>query len=271
MNLVLCYTYKKRFCKEVYQDMKKRLLCVLICSSMCCSNAFAAINIEKDNCKYTVTADCDANEKVTMLVGKKDDDLSDSNIVAVREGTSTNKKITFEFEFEESPEYEGEYTVYVMNNENKVDFIHALNTSIASATSALHSVTVANGTEGLEELIKPSGIHRNALKSMGAKCEIYDECNSQQDIRDLFIAEKESADNLVQLLNNSIAVVMINSGDDLDSALLCATSNFENFSYEDFDDDLKEWCKELIGGDYDTTEEFIERYNEICILYKFNN
>ena len=81
--------------------MKMKLLCVLICSGMCCNNAYAAINIEKDNCKYTVTADCDANEKVTMLVSKKGGDLSDSNIVAIREGTSTDKKMTFKCEVPE--------------------------------------------------------------------------------------------------------------------------------------------------------------------------
>ena len=123
--------------------MKKSLICTIMCAPLCLSNAYAAINIEKDNCKYTVTADCDANEKVTMLVSKKDGDLSDSNIVAIKEGTSADKKITFRFEFEESPEYEGKYTVHIMNNENKVDFIHALNTSIASAASALQSVTVS--------------------------------------------------------------------------------------------------------------------------------
>ena len=252
--------------------MKKAFLCMLVFASLCCGNAFAEVNIEKDECRCTVTADCAVGETVTMIVAKKNSTLADDDIIAVREGKGDEKKIAFIFEFENTAAYEGEYTVYVMNNgsntKSQKDFVHALDSSIDSASGALEAVTDSE----LEALL--NGTHQNAFKAMGMNYERYNECTESQKqvIRDMFMAEKGTlaADDLIKLINRSIAVTMINNGGNTEDALVCAMPEFEGITYEKADDDLKLWLKDVMRGNYSTTKDFEDRYNEACMLYKFN-
>lgn len=255
--------------------MKKILFCALLCTGVCCSSAFAECNIEKNNCEYTVTSDCEPGETVTMIVGKAGSLFEDSDIVAVWEGKSESDKIIFEFEFEEDAAYEGKYTIYVTNNGSNtktgVDFVHASDTSIENAKIALANV---NLSDDIIEILKNDSTHRNALEAMGMKLDAYSNCDEDSQrtkIREMFIKEKDSYDDLINLMNCSIGVVMINTDDNIEDALLCAMPEFEEIKFENTDDDLKQWIKELIKGQYSTIEEFNDRYKEICILYMFNN
>ena len=251
--------------------MKRKLLCMLACMSLCCSNVLAETEIEKDNCKYTVTMDCKENETVTMLVVKKDGTLDDADIVAVREGKGKDAKVVFCFEFEEEAQYEGSYTIYLTNNSSGVktdkSFAHAMNTTIADAKTGLESAD-----ETTLETVITNPAFRNAFEAMGMNCEAYDGCTSeqQQKILDMVIAEKETSDDLVKLMNSSIGAVMINGGEDMEKALSCAMPEFEGITYEKADDDLKLWLKDVMRGNYSTTKDFEDRYNEACMLYKFN-
>lgn len=251
--------------------MKRKLLCMLACMSLFCSNISAETNIEKDNCKYTVTADCKEDEKVTMLVVKEGSKLDDVDIVAVREGKGKDEKVVFSFEFEEGAQYEGPYIIYLMNNGSGVktdrSFTHAMDTTIADAKTGLESAD-----ETTLETVITNPAYRNAFEAMGMNCEAYDGCTpeQQQKILDMVIAEKETYDDLVKLMNSSIGVVMINDGEDMEKALSCAMPEFEGITYEKADDDLKLWLKDVMRGNYSKTKDFEDRYNEACMLYKFN-
>lgn len=256
--------------------MKKVLLYVLVCASMCCTNALAAVNIEKNQAEYTVTADCKSGEKVTMIVGKTGGGLEDSTIVAIREGKSDGEKITFVFGLEEVQGSEGKYTVYVRNNGSNLktekEFFYVLDSSIQSAAAALEGV---NTLADLENLIRSDGEHLIALQAMGMDYDTYsartDGDNGQKKkIKDMIIAEKSNADDLIKLINDATCVVMLNDGENVEDALLCAMPVFEDVKYEDADNAFKEWVKDLIKGSYSTTEAFNDRYNESAILYHFD-
>jgi len=262
--------------KGMDKTMKKVLLCVIVCVGMCCTNALAVVNIEKNQAEYTVTADCKSGEKVTMIVGKTGGGLEDSTIVAIREGKSDGEKITFVFGLEEVQESEGKYTVYVRNNGSNLktekEFFYVLDSSIQSAAAALEGV---NTLAELENLLNPDGEYLIALQAMGLNYDAYsartDGDNGQKKkINDMVIAEKETANDLIKLINDAICVVMLNDGENAEDALLCAMPVFEDVKYEDADNSFKGWVKDLIKGRYSSTEEFNNRYIESAILYQFH-
>ncbi len=251
--------------------MKKIISFVAACTVLCQTSVFADTAIEKKNCAYTVKTDCGNGETVTMLVAKKGESLDDENIVAIREGKSYGGEISFEFEFENDTAYEGEYTIYVYNNQlelkSEMSFTHATDDTVEKAEEWLKGVS---DSAEILEMLEEDSEYRIALQAMGMKLDIYDGVSEKEDIVSMFLAEKSGADNLSGLMNKCIGTVMINKGYDAEESLLCIEPSFEDTSFGKITDDgLKKWILDIVGGDYKKTDEVTDRYNEICILYKF--
>ena len=265
--------------------MKKVFAGVLVSIQLLTTVAFANFTIDMNNAegntKYTVTADSTAGEIVTMLVAKKGEEPAPSDIIAVQEGKSDKETIEFKFEFDdETPE--GEYTVYVMNNGTNTkllkSFAYARKAQIETASG--YFATNANTPSDLESILNPAdatyGSYKNAFKAMGIDYDTYNSCNADQKtvIGNMFTSEKATSSDLVGLLNECIAIVKIqaaSSDSDIENALICAMPKFNNVPFEEESEEKREWIVDLMRGtSYSSTDAFLAKYNEICMLYEFN-
>jgi len=251
--------------------MKK--IIALLCSALIFVGSAAEAAMIKDDCLYTVKTSAEENEIVTMLVAKKGQSLDDENIVAVREGKAFGGEVVFEFEFENESDYEGEYTIYLMNNQLKtkseINFTHAADDTIAQAALWIESVT---DSERFLEMLGKGSEYRIAFQAMGMKLDYYDNVEEKEAVVSMFLAEKESAENPEELINQCIGAVMINNGYEAEDALICFEPVFENVTFENAEDsNFKAWITDLVGdgGEFAKTSELSDRYNELSILYKF--
>lgn len=253
--------------------MKKILSCVIACGMLSQVSVFADMVINKNNCAYTVTIGGDDNETVTMMVVKKGESLADENIVAVREGKVNGENVVLRFEFENDPQYEGEYTLYAFNNDMEIKsetyFTHATDDSVSEASEWIENAS--NDAEILA-MLEVDSDYRIAFQAMGMKLDLYDEISQKNEVVSMFLAEKNSTDDIASLMNKCIGTVMVNNGYDAEKALNSFAPSFEGTAFSKIaDEDLKGWITELIEDDYENTSEFANRYEEINILYKFKN